>query len=963
MIFSQLFSPQYKSSDPEKRIASIEKLNKDTDKDKRILHELAFNDDSDAVSLAALKKLDSFALWMKSIDISPSSRIKKHAQQVCQIQLEDKEKVSDKLFLAYVKESKNKTLLEQLIFSSQRLQSQGQLNVDILFSLNSTNHTRRFFQELASVEQQLSIVAKIEDAKLLSRFAKSAKDGAVLDIIESKLASLALLAQKPGKTKQALLMINSRLLALKESDDFDYLHTHLSALVQEFDALKPDLEYLDGLSQANLSERYLGLKIEVQQKLAKLEDAHKEKLLQTQITQEIHEIQQKCTQVQVQIDLLFDDKDQNAQVSLTPNNANEHTNIDAQVKILTSALGDARAELDILAASAKTTLHTQLIDKLLGNISKQQVQLSHVFELVANSQKAREITQALGHVLSIINEQVQENVSPQDIANMKAQVVVHKEAFARLSSQAKDLLAPSAQKAFANTVSKVNKRIAEFNEHYKQLEKKCESKLKAVNRMVSDGKFKPAIATFHHLQKLYADISGNASLRVQKAYEQTTAEISKLQDWQAYIAQPRKPALLEQAQALVSGKFEDPYARAHSVKELRQQWNSLGQLHTSEDDAQNATFDSLIEIAFAPCRAFFAEIDRHRELNYQKALDIIAQAKAIDRSLNASDLASKMSELKAQFAKLGELDKTQMKQVKRDLAKVFKPLSAEIAKVQQTHAAQKQSLINQAKKLAEDSLTPEMLTESVDKAMALQQKWKLTGFAGKLQDNQLWQAFREANDEIFSRHHTHLNAKKAEQEAQYRVVDEQINEVLSTLKIAKQLSDLQFFDEQQVAIHASARACDESLFKKLQGKLRKMDDLYTEVTLSINSKRDASALRNLFVVLEAYTSAELPEGFDDLPGRYKAWIKSEAQASGLLHGLDRIALTQVAAILLDVPYAKLPIGEQSMRQALQLQMMAAKLQGDSLLEPDSVLAAWAAMGPVKASDRDSLAAMKSLFGV
>ncbi|MFT5283817.1 MAG: exonuclease SbcC, partial [Yoonia sp.] len=100
MIFSQIFSPNYKSSDPEKRILSIEKLNEDAEKDKSILHELAFNDASDLVSLAALNKLNSFVLWMKSAETSHSPRIRKQAQQICQSQLEDETIVSDKLFLA-----------------------------------------------------------------------------------------------------------------------------------------------------------------------------------------------------------------------------------------------------------------------------------------------------------------------------------------------------------------------------------------------------------------------------------------------------------------------------------------------------------------------------------------------------------------------------------------------------------------------------------------------------------------------------------------------------------------------------------------------------------------------------------------------------------------------------------------------------------------------------------------------
>ena len=66
MIFKRLFSPSHSSNKPEVRKSAIEKLSADKPQDKSILHELAFNDSDPQVTLAALNKLNSFALWQKA---------------------------------------------------------------------------------------------------------------------------------------------------------------------------------------------------------------------------------------------------------------------------------------------------------------------------------------------------------------------------------------------------------------------------------------------------------------------------------------------------------------------------------------------------------------------------------------------------------------------------------------------------------------------------------------------------------------------------------------------------------------------------------------------------------------------------------------------------------------------------------------------------------------------------------
>jgi hypothetical protein len=898
-------------------------------------------------------------------------------------------------------------LLEQLLFSSKRLQAHDSLSLSILFSLSNVNHLRRFFQDHATEKQQLAIVDKIDDPKTLARLAKCEPTLQAAKLLENKRASLTLLAEKPIKIQQQVSMINSRLLALKEVDDYGQLSTQLKVLSDEFDTVKPEFGCLDEAIKSTLTEKYLSLKIIVQQKLNKLETVHKHEQELKQTFNDIADIQERLEQVQIQIDLLSSsyqgiDAHKNADKQNTAKQANSSQidgqnvkqNIDAEVKILSSSLVQAKDDLMMVKQTTHAQTFDEQVSRLEKQIQRQHAQLLNVFDIVEFAQKGKLIIEQLAALISdqslpasaksaiddipqpsttkteLDDERVLKEIEPgantshktqAEIAQFRTLINSQKESFTQLKNDAKNLMPARTEKAFHQTLTLANKLLKSFSDHYKKIEDRCDVKLKVVNRMIRDGKYKSAMSTFHHLQKMFSEVSESCPARLQKAFEQTSIEINKLQDWQAYIAVPRKPALIKEAELLANSQFEDPYERSRKVKELRQQYNSLGLLHTPDDDANNAAFDQFIEKAFVPCRAFFAELERQRELNYQKAQNIIEQAKAMDANLSASELASKMGALKSQFNKVGEIEKSHLYKVKRDFAKALKSFTAIITQDQQQNAQQKQSLIKQAIKINQESLDEAALPEGIDKAKALQQMWKQIGFAGKNVDNELWHAFRQANDELFSRFHQNLNDKKDAQQANFAAIDKSVNEAIKKLKGAKQLSDLQFFDAEQAAIVENVKASDEANLKKLQSRLRLMDDIYTQKNNALNEQKDASALANLFKFLETYASADMLSDFDDIPGRYKSWVRGDVPSSELLSGLNRAQLTHVAAILLDVNYQTLSFGDEASRKDLQLKIMAAKLQGDGSLTPETVLAHWVSLGPVDSPELRSLQAMRQLF--
>ena len=450
-------------------------------------------------------------------------------------------------------------------------------------------------------------------------------------------------------------------------------------------------------------------------------------------------------------------------------------------------------------------------------------------------------------------------------------------------------------------------------------------------------------------------------MRLQKSYEQTLKEVEKLQDWQAYIAQPRKPALIKKVEEILSAGFSDPYERAEQVKQLRKEWTSFGNLHTPEDEQHNQTFDALIEKAFAPVRAFFAELERQREVNLSTAKSIINDAKQIDIEQSAKDLAKEVGALKTKFSRLGELDKSKINSVKREFSKALRPLNERINQAQKANADLKQSLIVKAQKLV-DSLEDENgLKEAANQAKVLQQKWKDIGFAGKSIDNRLWQTFRELNDSLFSRYHEDLTQQKSAQQQQLQEIDAKVADVLAKINAAGHMSDLQFYEQTHSDLAKGLIDVDEQTRKKVMPKLAKMEDTFARCIKQMQKDKEQETVKSLFTFLQGFKSTEAIESMPDLPSRYQAWIKGEVEPLAILKGLNRSDVAMIAAILHNVPFAELNIGTQARFKELQLQLMAAKLQSGQTILPEAVLAAYVYQGPFDDEQQASLEAMQNMY--
>ncbi|MGB3727287.1 MAG: hypothetical protein WA981_16165 [Glaciecola sp.] len=248
--------PAHKSTNADKRKASIAKLDKSNPKHKRFLHELAFNDSDEGVTREALNKLDSFELWVKTAQTTEFAVLKKHAQEQVYAMLEQPSKVNDSYFTAFLTECNSKPIIEHVLFNSVRLLQDNALSLQMLEVLDNEQHTRRYFTNRASAELQLAMVQHIDDEKQLVRLKKHAKSDGVIAEIDSKLAHQRWLQAQPERVKQQATLINARMLALKDSNHYEHVVTEFVQLTHDFAEVKADFQYLAPVVAGELSEKF-----------------------------------------------------------------------------------------------------------------------------------------------------------------------------------------------------------------------------------------------------------------------------------------------------------------------------------------------------------------------------------------------------------------------------------------------------------------------------------------------------------------------------------------------------------------------------------------------------------------------------------------------------------------------------------------------------------------------------------
>jgi len=930
MIFKQLFQKSYLHKLPEKRLAAIPALDPKVDGDKRALHELAFNDESDKVTLAALHQLNLFTLWLKAYETHFHSKVREHAKAVVITLIESEQAVPDILFLELVQQAKYSQLTQDLIFNSRRLQQHNKACIDALFRHCQEHEIKRFYQTLANDAQRRQIIESTGDEKQLKRYKKLDNSVEVNSQIIEKLQTLEEAASKPPKVIAAGKLINAKLLALSDSNDYLYISEQKQALMSEFEVLKGEFQHLSQDEASSISQKYFAVKEKIDKRLTLLEPDYRKQVHLNGISDIISDIEQRAHTLSQQVNLLAESDDDTQLVS--------------QIELLSSASADLELEIkDIDSAHTNATHHLQI--KNISRALKQNadILLKLPFTIEANAKADALIVQALA---ALEDKETEGADTEQALINFDEV----KSAFNALKKTGLS----QARLQQWQTIEKQRKqhKIA-LVAGSKLAEKRCMAKLGVCQRMIEQGKYKNAMAVFRTSQKMYADIE-RPSTTIQKRFAEINDKVGELKDWQSYIAAPRKPELITLAEALAKDGATDIAQRAALVKQYRQEFNSLGKLHTAEDDALNKDFDDAIEQAFAPCRVFFAEQDKIRANNLEKGEQVIAALQALGTLEDALTINKQIQAVSAQYRQLKDLDRNARNSLHKRYINALKPLQQKVDAFYDDNAQRKQALVKQANALLETT----DLSTAVEQAKQLQLKWKGIGFAGKKQDGGLWQRFREANDKVFARLHEQQNTEKQAIKAQLSVINTQLQGISQDIYEAENMSSLGKMNERLSSVGDAVYALDREAQRGVKSKLSGIQNAYQDKLKSFEEAKEHEQMQAIFDALIAYTSDELPAQVGELPSAFKQAFAQLQSSPEVLLSYSR----KDTALAVDILFADSKLfADSEAKKAVQLSLMAAKLQGHTMPTKEQAFQHWIAQGKLSKTDISDLNRIQTLF--
>lgn len=457
--------------------------------------------------------------------------------------------------------------------------------------------------------------------------------------------------------------------------------------------------------------------------------------------------------------------------------------------------------------------------------------------------------------------------------------------------------------------------------------------------------------------------------------QQLDQQIAELKDWKSFSVAPKRIELIDEMVSLI-GVALDPVALADRIKELQEEWKSLGKGVGESHEADWQRFHEAAQKAYQPCSEYFAAQALVRQDNLQHREAVLSQLSAFEAQHNWEQpdwraVINLLRESKQEWRRHSAVDrkpgKAQEQAFDALTASLQERLDAEYAR----NLKQKELLIERARAL----LAGDDIRKAIDEIKQLQQKWQAVGPVPREVDQRLWAEFRQHCDAVFQKRQQESVAHAAtldSNKAQAMALCEQV-EKIAALEGAELLEATKTLTELRSAFAALGefpRAETRALRDRFERALdrckaavarqqardaeRSWSDLFAAVQqvhayrLAVARGQDAQQLADLKAAADTFIAA--------VPRWPRKGLDAIRQALADTRSTDLAANEKAlrtlcirAEMLTETPT---PPGDQALRREIQLQRLVqnigqgARGDGSNL---DDMTIEWVSIGPVDAA--------------
>jgi exonuclease SbcC len=536
MIFKHLFRSKHQNPDPQVRLQAIENLNKQDPQHKTVLHELAFNDSDVGVSLAALNKLDSFVLWYKMSEISTNDRVQKKSQQFVENILLDgqNEALTEQEKRKFILETRDIGLIEKLL-GQQWIQQDTELAMKLLQKADKPQLQEKLLFDTQNEGLQTAILRTLTDGvqsrKLLNKIQKKTSSIVLKTFANETLQDWLTAEQAPLEVEQQVKMVLSRMLALKDRSDLLLIQQQQTELTQQYTQIAERFDCLSELKRAEIEQKYTDITSRVERTVALLKP-------QWQAQQDELELSQRMHTLLVEVEQSLAELSKQLTTRIIEISQSEVETFVQKVNVYIEKLQELTSQIPASNQVAHRRLE-QLNNQLLSSLNT----LTHL----------PQFQQAIKLGMDLL-----ETFAGLALPDDASQIEAAEEYLREQRQEWRNTVASYQAHIPASLTQQWNERFKLWQQAIKALKNqldgevsRCRNKLRAIESLINQGKFKVAMVLYQKVQNWFNALPEKQQGQLERTFSSVKEQIENLKDWQDYIAAPRKPALLNEVQALI----------------------------------------------------------------------------------------------------------------------------------------------------------------------------------------------------------------------------------------------------------------------------------------------------------------------------------------------------------------------------------------------------------------------------
>lgn len=498
------------------------------------------------------------------------------------------------------------------------------------------------------------------------------------------------------------------------------------------------------------------------------------------------------------------------------------------------------------------------------------------------------------------------------------------------------LTAPAALQQLQALAQSLNAHLRTLKAAEKDKSKSLSKHLSALEQLLNEGHLKDARKTLNEAFNLLRELPAEQNHKYQHELQHLQARVQELADWQEFAAEPKLIALCEQMENLANSEL-NVETRAERIQQLQNEWKNFASATPALSQPLWPRFKQASDLAYAPCKIHFENLAQLRQQNKEARLKICAELETYASQYtweNADwQAVQKVLEVAHQeWQRFSPVDRKDNKTLQDSYQLVTQQIRERLQNHQQTCAAQKMDLINQARALLE----LDDITNAIETNKALQESWKTLGYAGK-KDHSLWKQFRSACDALFDR-------RQQARQSERQFVEQQIKQAEHLLQQANLFltHEQQTLDFTELEIAFMQLSLPEKVQHALSSKLKQIKKQLDQMAQVQANQASQNRLRTAWQLHQEISDMELAGAAAQVPQDSDLDDDIRHAFNSRLQNTRDAATCHQLCLEIEILTGKTsPAADNEARMALQLSLLQSRIgQGKQENEQHNLLLRW-----------------------